>query len=128
MTEQEYLDYMQRHGFALDPTLTMRDAGRGIEPESALLAFVRTCALHHGYLFYHVFNARRSDPGYPDVTLAKPGRLIFAELKSATGKLTQEQTIWLDMLRQTLPTLEVYCWRPADRDTIGRILAGEHKE
>jgi hypothetical protein len=83
-------------------------------PEAALLAKVRALATQYGWLVYHPWRSDNSEPGYPDVTLAKPGRLIFAELKSATGKPTHRQEVWHEVLRQTLPGLEVYLWRPAD--------------
>lgn len=36
--------------------------------------------------------------GFPDLVLLRPPRLIFAELKSLSGKLTPEQEGWLDAL------------------------------
>lgn len=36
--------------------------------------------------------------GYPDLTLVRNGYLIFAELKSATGKLAPAQRVWMDEL------------------------------
>jgi hypothetical protein len=53
--------------------------------------------------------------GWPDLVLVRPPRLIFAELKSATGEATDRQLEWLDVLR-LLPQVEVYQWRPADWD------------
>lgn len=48
------------------------------------------------------------------------GRVIFAELKTRTGKLTPEQATWLSVLRQT-GCVEVYEWRPADWEAICAI-------
>lgn len=74
-------------------------------------------------------------PGFPDLVLARAGRVIFAELKAEKGRLTREQTLWLDELglqRNLLdgppipsdpdPQVEVYVWRPADRDQIEELL------
>src|SRR6202042_1235579 len=36
--------------------------------------------------------------GFPDLVLARPGRLIFAELKTNTGRATLEQGEWLSAL------------------------------
>jgi hypothetical protein len=47
-------------------------------------------------------------------TAHAPGRLIFAELKSATGKLTREQHLWLSLLQHSVDHIETYCWRPND--------------
>jgi len=97
--------------------------------EDTLLAHVRALAKQCGYLCYHTYSSKRSEPGYPDLCLARPasatspGRLLFAELKTQTGKVTQEQAIWLDILRHTIPGLEAYTWRPADLPTIAAILS-----
>ena len=91
-------------------------------PESQLLATVRRLALAHGWLFYHTHRSDRSDEGFPDCTLTKPGRLIFAELKSQRGKGTIAQQRWLLLLRQSVPGIEVYCWRPSDLQAITATL------
>ena len=54
----------------------------------------------------------QGDPGYPDLTMTRKGRLIFAELKSAKGKVSPEQEQWLSALSEC--TVEVYTWRPED--------------
>lgn len=61
-------------------------------------------------------------PGYVDLTLARPGRLILAELKTTTGLLGPEQRAWLAVLR-TVPGIEVFVWRPTDWDQVVRILS-----
>lgn len=61
--------------------------------------------------------------GWPDLVLVRPPRLIFAELKSETGKVKPHQTEWLDVLR-LLPQVEVFLWRPSDWDTLVEILTG----
>src|SRR5262245_20548546 len=80
----------------LPPHATRLWAGSGDDaiPEATLLAQVRRCARELGYLTYHTYSSRKSEEGYPDLTLVKPGRLIFAELKSAHGKLTRDQQRW----------------------------------
>lgn len=56
--------------------------------------------------------------GWPDLTLVRRERLLFAELKSASGSLDPEQTVWLRALQQT--GAEVVVWD--DRDwTSGHI-------
>jgi hypothetical protein len=64
-----------------------------------------------GWKAYHTFDSRRSNPGYPDLTLVKDDRLLFVELKSATGRLTTEQTEWLRALGYVA---SVATWRPVD--------------
>jgi hypothetical protein len=81
--------------------------------------------------------------GWPDVTLVRERdrRLIFAELKSDTGRLTGDQERVLEVLRSLEWTaheflvlggrgpvlrvgarVEVHVWRPRDFDAIAEIL------
>jgi hypothetical protein len=57
--------------------------------------------------------------GFPDLVLARNGRLIFAELKSAKGKLTKEQIQWAVAIE---PGAAFFVWRPADLDRIEEVL------
>ena len=63
----------------------------------------------------------QGNAGFPDLVLARGGRLIFAELKSAKGRMRPEQQAWLDALRPG--ALRVFLWRPTDWDEIVRALA-----
>lgn len=62
----------------------------------------------------------QGDPGWPDLVLVKPPRAIFAELKSARGKLSPEQVEWLEALRGC--GLDVRVWFPSDLDEIESTL------
>lgn len=64
----------------------------------------------------------QGDKGFPDLVLAKAGRVIFAELKSARGSVSKEQLAWLVDLDDGSGKPEVYVWRPADLDAIGKLL------
>lgn len=48
--------------------------------------------------------------GFPDLVLVRGCRLIFAELKSANGKVAPAQTEWLLALWHA--GAECYIWRP----------------
>ena len=48
--------------------------------------------------------------GYPDLTMHRPGMVIYAELKTHRGKVEPEQQEWLDLLAGTFT--QVYVWRP----------------
>lgn len=61
--------------------------------------------------------------GFPDLLLVGRGRIIFAELKSATGRMTLDQMDWQDWLEDARQ--EFYVWRPADFDEIVSILTGK---
>lgn len=60
--------------------------------------------------------------GFPDLNLARAPRVIYAELKSAKGRVSPKQQRWLDELKGC-PGVEVYLWRPADWQEIVRVLA-----
>lgn len=65
----------------------------------------------------------QGDRGWPDLALVKGKHILFAELKSGEGRVTQEQQEWLDALKRVTP--DVYVWRPADWETIQEIITGE---
>lgn len=71
---------------------------------------------------YPTFRATAATPGFPDLTLTRRGRLIFAELKMPKGRLTTAQSEWIKALR-VVPDVEVYVWYPGDWDEIKRTLA-----
>ena len=69
----------------------------------------------------------QGDAGFPDLVLVRE-RVIFAELKSKKGRVSEDQQRWLNTLRlvaaltTTLPQVAVYVWRPSDRDEIMEVL------
>lgn len=91
--------------------------------EKAFQAQVVTLARALGWRTYHTHFSFRSDTGYPDLTLVKPGRLIFAELKTEKGKATAHQEEWLEALREA--GAEAFLWRPSDWDSIVLTLGGQ---
>lgn len=56
--------------------------------------------------------AMQGDVGFPDLVLARNGKVLFAELKSESGRLSEAQLDWANTLR----TLRI--WRPRDIDLI----------
>lgn len=73
-----------------------------------------------GWKTYHPYDSRHSTAGWPDVTLVKDGRLIFWEVKSAKGRVSEEQAQWLVAL--ALTGCEARVVRPADWDYIVEAL------
>jgi hypothetical protein len=65
--------------------------------------------------------AMQGDKGFPDLVLAKQGRVIFAELKAHGKNPTTDQTEWLAAL-QGNEKAEVYVWRPEDMEQVRMIL------
>lgn len=88
--------------------------------ERQLQQSVETLAEYLGWWVWHDNDSRRNKAGWPDLVLIRPGRLIFAELKTETGRLTIEQRRILSMLYAAKQ--EVYIWRPNDMETIREIL------
>lgn len=90
--------------------------------ENDLFEAVRHLCKILGLLLYHTHDSRHSYPGYPDLVIVGPGGVLFRELKSATGRVTKDQKIWLSALQYH--GLDVGIWRPADmaNGRIGREL------
>ena len=87
-----------------------------------------------GWVVHHDRPARQGEgwvtpiqgnPGFPDLVLAKGGRVIFAELKSEKGKVTDNQEAWLTAI-QPDPLVEptAFVWRPSDLEQIQKVLGG----
>lgn len=50
--------------------------------------------------------------GFPDLVMLRDGRIVAAELKTARGRVSAEQQLWLAEFRQVLG-VAVHVWRPA---------------
>lgn len=98
--------------------------------EAKLLAVIVQAAELLNWLPYHTHNSQRSQPGFPDLFLLRADRIIWSELKSAKGRLTDEQKVWasaLDFWMSLNPMahVEYHLWRPIDWEdgTIRQVLA-----
>ncbi len=87
--------------------------------EKQWLEQVRTLAKLFGWLTYHPHQSMRSEPGYPDLTLIRE-RLVFVELKTERGKLSEHQEKWRDACLRA--GAEWYCWKPADLELAAAVL------
>jgi len=64
--------------------------------------------------------------GFPDLVLARPPELVFAELKSERGKPSPAQVRWLEALCEVAAENEwvrCYVWRPSDFEDVRAVLA-----
>ncbi len=86
--------------------------------QGAVVEFARL----NGWLVYHTYDARRSEPGFPDLVLVRPPEVLFAELKSARGRPSDPQLRWLNTL-SCCNTVGAALWRPADWPEIEEALA-----
>ena len=102
--------------------------------QSTVIDLART----YGWIVGFTHDARKSEPGEPDLRMVHPvqHRVIFAELKTANGKLTKGrwnksghrwlpgQDEWLTALSE-VQGIEYFLWRPDGLDgEIERILGG----
>jgi hypothetical protein len=79
--------------------------------ERELQGSVVDLAKHLQLWVWHPFDMRRSEPGWPDLTILGRGA-IFAELKSMRGQLTREQrTVGY---RLQAAGLRFVVWQPVD--------------
>ena len=80
-----------------------------------------------GWLVYHTYDSRRSEPGFPDLCMVRNGRAYFAELKTEKGKVTDPQRDWIEAIDEvsTASTgfVEMWIWRPSDWDEIVEVLS-----
>ena len=94
------------------------------ESEDGFLGWVRDLARRRPvadrWRTYHTLRSKGSEPGFPDLILVRPPRLIFAELKSERGRLTKAQREWRADLEAC--GVEVYTWRPSERSHVEAIL------
>jgi hypothetical protein len=66
--------------------------------------------------------AMTGDKGFPDLVLAKQGRVVFAELKARGKNLSKEQAQWIAALGDN-EKAEVFVWRPEDMEQIRLVLS-----
>lgn len=75
---------------------------------------------------FHPFDSRRSEPGWPDLTMVRGEMLLFAELKTEKGRLSPAQEDWTSELQGVsngaAGAMRVYVWRPSDWPLIERTL------
>lgn len=64
---------------------------------------------------------RDTAPGWPDLTLVRDHRLVFAELKRQTGRTTPAQDDWLVALNG-VPGVNAFVWRPLDAEQVKQVL------
>lgn len=109
--------------------------------EHVLQQQVEALARFYGWRVYHTHRSDRSPAGFPDLVLVRGAHLIFAELKTRTGRLSPAQREWQDDLAEVAaavaqavsdsgrdantgaPRVEVYVWRPDDFDAVHARLA-----
>lgn len=67
----------------------------------------------------HIYDARRSEPGWPDLALVRD-RLLLLELKTETKPVSPTQKQWIRKL--VAANVETYVVRPRHLQAISRVL------
>lgn len=85
-------------------------------------AVLNLCKLHHLHVAHFraamtkrgrwVTPVGADGKGYPDLTAVGPGGVIWRELKTDTGRLSDEQRLWIRRLVEA--GADVAVWRPRD--------------
>jgi hypothetical protein len=88
--------------------------------ERDLQRYVLDVAQARGWLVYHTFDSRRSQPGFPDLVMLRAERQVVAELKVGRNEPTAAQEAWLDAFHEA--GAQVCVWREGDLDQIAAIL------
>jgi hypothetical protein len=103
------------------PALPVRPRPRKHE-EADFQRQVQEMSRLHGWLDWHVLKSKGMRAGFPDLLLIRPPKLIWVELKSAKGKLTQAQAEMHEMLRDCGHTVFVWFDTPETWNEIEEIL------
>lgn len=102
--------------------MKVADTFRSEMTENELKRRVLRLADQNGWAVYHVPQRTMLNGGgrgYPDLTLARDGEVVWLELKVEKGNLTPDQAVWVSIL----PAAHVV--RPSDwwSGRIGELLA-----
>jgi len=89
----------------------------GLVTEASWQATVTGAAEVFDWFVYHNPDSRRSNPGFPDLVLIRPPRVMFLELKRQTGRLSPTQREVIAALEQC-PGVEVHVARPSDWEQV----------
>ena len=86
--------------------------------QAAVVAFAEAS----GWLVFWAWPPYKSPPGYPDLTMIRGNRIVFAELKAISGYLKPHQRQVLKELSAT-GKVEVYVWMTVDWDELVGVLS-----
>jgi hypothetical protein len=88
---------------------------------------VRKTAHSYGWRSYYTPYSLGASPGWPDLVLVKPPRVVFTELKVRTGKLRPAQEETRDLLERC-EVVEYHLWRPADEAEVLEVLGANIRQ
>ena len=103
------------------------------QTEADLQDSVIELAMWTGWMVYHTRRSDNSEPGFTDLVMVRPPIVIFAEVKTQSGRLTKGrmnkagkrllpgQADWRRAL-MACPGVIYRLWRPSDWDDIEQLL------
>lgn len=100
-----------------------RQMARSMTEDELLSAIIEAAGLM-GWRVHHdrgKLNQGRTQghPGFPDLVLARRGRVLFLELKSEAGRQTEDQLRWaLELVQDRAALAHFQLVRPADLDSV----------
>ena len=77
--------------------------------EKSFQSLILWHAKKRGWKCYHTHDSRRSEPGFPDLVLVRQ-KILYRELKTDKGRLTESQKAWGDALIEAGADYAI--WRP----------------
>lgn len=95
------------------------DPAEEAQSEKAFQADIVKFAEKQGWTCYHTYNSRKSQEGYPDLTLVRE-RVVWIEAKTETGVVSAAQQTWHELLNAA--GQEAYIFRPKDWPQIVEVL------
>lgn len=99
-------DTQQPRSLLDEPAKPARRPRRRLEQEMQQ-AIIDTAKMM-GYLTHHEYDSRRSTAGFPDLWIVGYGKLLVLENKTDTGRVSDDQRIWLRELTAAGVDARVY--------------------
>jgi len=105
--------------------------------ERQLQAAIIEIAKWEGWMVFHALpvqnqngrwrTATQGHTGFPDLVMAHKTRgILFVELKTTVGRISDNQQAWIDTLKAA--GAEIYVWRPRDLQEARLILRNGVKQ
>ncbi len=94
--------------------------------EATFQALVVGLAEGHGWEVYHTEDSRKSNKGFPDLTMVRGVKLCFAELKKEGEEPTDDQVRWLTKLAKS--GNDAFLWQPSNWEALHKYLTAARKD
>lgn len=110
-----------RNPMRADPKLQLAKAREALAAkgpsEKVFQAQVKDLATLYRWDVYHTHRSQFSEAGFPDLICVRDGVMLALELKTDTGRVTDEQEHWLEKLA-AVPGVTALVARPSDFEAL----------